>query len=107
MITIDEFKNVEIRAGTVTVAEPVPETDKLLRLEVDFGEEHARQIVSGIAQFVTPSEIVGRQLFFITNLEPRVIRGFISNGMLLATGEGADFAMLAPTKHVPPGSRIR
>ncbi len=106
-VTIDEFKNMEIVVGTVLSAEPVPETDKLLRLEVDLGEERPRQILSGIAEHVSPSEIIGRQLLFIANLEPRVIRGLVSSGMLLATGEGDHFAMISPTKTVPPGSRIR
>ena len=54
-----------------------------------------------------PGEVIGRQLLFIVNLEPRVIRGLVSNGMLLATGEGDQFAFLMPSKIVPPGSRIR
>ncbi len=106
-ITLDEFKKAEIQIGTVRSAEPVPDADKLLRLEVDFGEDAPRQILSGIAEFITPGELVGRQFPFITNLEPRVIRGLVSNGMLLATGDGETFALLAPTKQVAPGSRIR
>jgi methionyl-tRNA synthetase len=106
-ISIDEFKNAVIQIGTVRSAEPVPETDKLLRLEVDFGEGTPRQILSGIAEHIAPSDIVGRQFPFITNLEPRVIRGLVSNGMLLAVGEGETFALLSPTKPVSPGSRIR
>lgn len=106
-ISLEEFKNADIRVGTVMVAEHVPETDKLLRLEVDVGEERHRQIISGIADFVTPEEIVGRQLLFIVNLEPRVIRGLASNGMLLAVGEGDTFSVITPAKQVAPGSRIR
>jgi methionyl-tRNA synthetase len=106
-ITIDEFKNAVIQIGTVKFAEPVPETDKLLRLEVDFGEGTSRQILSGIAEYITPPDLIGRQFPFITNLEPRVIRGLVSNGMLLAVGEGDAFALLSPTRPVSPGSRIR
>lgn len=106
-ITIDEFKNMDLRIGTVLSAEPVPETDKLLRLEVDLGEDLPRQILSGIAEYLKPTEVVGRQFVFIANLEPRIIRGLVSSGMLLATGEGDGLALVAPSKQVPPGSRLR
>lgn len=105
MITLEEFKKAEIRIGTVRTAEPVPETDKLLRLTVDFGEEAPRQIVSGIAPYVAdPGSLVGRQLAFVTNLEPRVIRGLESNGMLVAVGSGESFAFLTSDRNVPPGT---
>jgi methionyl-tRNA synthetase len=106
LIALEEFKKVEVRVGTVATAERIPETDKLLRLSVDFGETSGpRQIVSGIAAYVPdPSALIGRQLAFVTNLEPRTIRGFESNGMLFAVGEGASFAFLTPSNPVPPGT---
>ncbi len=107
MINIDQFREIEIRVGTVKSAGHVPDSGKLLRLEVDLGEESLRQILSGIAEFMSPEEMVGRQFPFVTNLEPRIIRGLVSNGMILAVGEGETFALLAPTKAVTPGSRIR
>jgi methionyl-tRNA synthetase len=105
-ITIDDFGRVEVRIGTVVSAERVPETDKLLRLMVDFGEETGpRQIVSGIAAYVSdPSTLVGRQLAFVTNLEPRTIKGLESNGMLFAVGQGDTFAFVTPDRRVPPGT---
>ncbi|TAJ13985.1 hypothetical protein EPO56_02590 [Patescibacteria group bacterium] len=106
-ISFDDFKKVEIRIGTVRLAERVPDADKLLRLEVDFDEESPRQILSGIAEHVKPEDLVGRQFPFVTNLEPRVIRGLISNGMILAVGEGSTFALLSPTRFVDSGSHIR
>lgn len=107
-LTIDQFHEVEIKIGTVVSAEPVPDATKLLRLQVDLGEGSLRQILSGIAQFTSPQELVGRQFPFVTNLEPRVIRGLVSNGMLLAVGDtGSGFALLSPTKPVDPGTRIR
>ena len=106
-ISLDEFRRAEIQIGTVISAERVPETDKLLRLEVDLGEGAARQILSGIAEHVRPEDLVGRQFPFVTNLEPRVIRGMVSNGMILAVGEGDHFALLSPTRPVDEGSRIR
>lgn len=106
MITFDEFSKIEVRVGTVRTAERVPETDKLLRLMVDLGEESGpRQIVSGIAAYVPePEALVGKQLAFVTNLEPRVIKGLESNGMLFAVGDGDSFAFLAPHREVPPGT---
>ncbi|MDB5189142.1 MAG: methionyl-tRNA synthetase, methionyl-tRNA synthetase [Parcubacteria group bacterium] len=105
-INIDEFGKIEVKVGTVVSAERVPETDKLLRLMVDLGEESGpRQIVSGIAAYVTePEELVGRQLAFVTNLAPRTLRGLESNGMLFAVGDGDSFAFLTPDRVVPPGT---
>lgn len=110
-ITIDEFSKIDVQVGTVRSAERVPETDKLLRLTVDFGEvspegeKRPRQIISGIAAYVTlPETLVGRQLAFVTNLEPRTIRGLESNGMLFAVGSDETFAFLEPDREVPPGT---
>ena len=105
-ITIDEFSKIEVQVGTVRTAERVPETDKLLRLTVDFNEESGpRQIISGIAAYVAdPESLVGRQLAFVTNLAPRTIRGLESNGMLFAVGSDESFAFLTPDRTVPPGT---
>lgn len=105
-ITIDEFSKIEVQIGTVRSAERVPETDKLLRLMVDFNEESGpRQIVSGIAAYVSePESLIGRQLAFVTNLEPRTIKGLESNGMLFAVGSDDTFAFVVPDRAVPPGT---
>ena len=111
-ISIDEFSKIEVKVGTVKSAERVPETDKLLKLTVDFnevspenGEKVLRQIISGIADYVSePESLVGRQFAFVTNLEPRIIRGLESNGMLFAVGSGETFAFLTPDRAVPPGT---
>lgn len=105
MISIDDFAKIEVRVGTVKAAERVPETDKLIKCTVDFGEEGGpRTIVSGIAAYAEPETLVGRQLAYVTNLEPRVIKGIESNGMLFAVGSGDSFAFLAPDRPVPPGT---
>ncbi len=111
MISIDEFSKIEVKVGTVQSAERVPETDKLLRLVIDFGEKteegesKPRQIISGINAYVNePEDLIGKQLAFVTNLEPRTIRGLESNGMLFAVGEGDTFAFLTPDRPVPPGT---
>lgn len=106
MIDIDDFAKVEVSIGTVVLAERVPETDKLLRLLIDVGEEEPRQIVSGIASYVEdPQSLVGRQLAFVTNLKPRKLKGLESNGMLFAVGEGETFAFVTPDRPVPPGTK--
>lgn len=105
MITIDDFSKVEVKVGTVLSAERVPETDKLLRLMIDLGEEEPRQIVSGIAAYVPePETLIGRQLAFVTNLPARKFKGLESNGMLFAVGEGESFAFMTPDRPVPPGT---
>lgn len=105
-ISIDDVVKVEVKVGTVLSSERVPETDKLIKLSVDFGEESGpRQIVSGIQAYVTEAEeLVGRQLAFITNLAPRTIKGLESNGMLFAVGNADTFAFLTPDRSVPPGT---
>ena len=105
-INIDEFAKIEVKIGTVKTAERVPDSNKLLRLTVDFGEEAGpRQIVSGIAKYVEePGSLIERQLAFVTNLEPRALAGLESNGMLFAVGEGDSFAFLTPDRTVPPGT---
>lgn len=104
-ISIDDFAKVEVKVGTVLSCEPVPETDKLLRLMVDVGEATPRQIISGIASYVAePGSLIGKQLSFVTNLQPRVLKGLESNGMLFAVGEGDTFAFMVPDRPVPSGT---
>lgn len=113
MISYEEFKKVEVRAGKILAAEKIPDTDKLLKLSVDFSEKdeqgnaRPRQIVSGIsAYFPDPAVLVGKMCMFVTNLEPRMIRGFESNGMLFAVSnpEGG-FSLLEPSDSIKPGNQ--
>lgn len=105
-INFDDFKKVDLRIGTIKRAEKIPDTDKLLKLEVEFGEGEVRQIVSGIAEYYPdPQELVCKQSPFVYNLEPRTIRGYESNGMILGIGgDNVGFAALTPSKEVPSGS---
>lgn len=108
-ITIDAFKKVEIRIGEILTAEKVPDADKLLKLSVRFGDE-VRQIVSGIATyFPQPEQLVGVKCAFATNLEPRVIRGHESNGMILAATDEASgaFTLLSADSNFPTGIAVR
>ena len=114
MITYDEFKKIEIRAGKILAAEKVPATDKLLRLSVDFAETKEslpapRQIVSGISgYFPDPTVLVGRTCMFVTNLEPRIIKGLESNGMLFAlSDEQGNFSILEPNSSIKPGTMAK
>jgi len=105
-ISYADFAKLKIQIGTITVAEVVPEADKLLQLEVDFGD-FTRQIVSGIREYVAdPADLVGTQAPFVTNLAPRVIRGLESQGMILAVGDKDTFAFLRPDRSVPPGAFV-
>jgi methionine--tRNA ligase beta chain len=109
MITFDDFTKVEIKVGKILSAEKIPDTDKLLKLMVDFAEAAPRQIVSGIAlYFPDPAVLVGKTAMFVTNLEPRVIKGYESNGMLFAvsTPEGS-FSLLEPNPTIPPGTKAK
>ncbi|HEY0908274.1 MAG TPA: hypothetical protein VGE35_02915 [Candidatus Paceibacterota bacterium] len=134
MITYDDFAKVEVKTGKILSAEKIPETDKLLKLSVDFGviempapapvtvvdsalapapavtaepKRDIRQIISGISMyFPEPATLVGRTCMFVTNLEPRKIKGFESNGMLFAVStKDGKFSLLEPNKDIPEGIR--
>lgn len=107
-ISYDDFTKLEIRVGTVVAAELIPDTDKLLKCTVDFGDFGERTIVSGIALFRKPEEIVGKQLPYIVNLAPRILRGVESQGMLLAASpDGDGLALLLPDTPVPNGTKLK
>lgn len=107
-ISIEDFKKVEIKIGHILSAERVEGTDKLLKLFVDFNEEKPRQIISGIAMYFPELEkLVGKKCAFATNLEPRVIRGLESNGMILAVSGEDFFSLLEVSENVLPGVSIK
>lgn len=107
MITIDEFSKVELKVGTVLEAEEVEGSEKLLKLKVDLGEESLRQILSGIKKWYQPSDLLGKQVVIVANLEPRMMMGFESQGMLVAA-EGEDAPLpLIPLKQAPNGAKIK
>ncbi|MBI5470174.1 hypothetical protein HY968_02520 [Candidatus Kaiserbacteria bacterium] len=107
-IQYDDFAKLDIRIGTVVAAELVPDTDKLIKCTVDFGDYGVRTIVSGIALFKKPEELIAKQLPYIVNLAPRMLRGVESQGMLLAASpEGDGLALLYPEKQVTPGTRLK
>lgn len=128
MSTIDDFKKIEMKIGTILSAEYIDGADKLLKLSVDFGPKEStqgegvtpeaeqlpseavhdiRQILSGIREYYEPEQLIGKQCPFVTNLAPRTIRGLESNGMILAvkTREGGA-VILHPAGPVDAGSPL-
>jgi methionyl-tRNA synthetase len=106
-IGIDDFAKVEMRVGQVKVAEKVQGADKLLRLEVDLGNE-VRQVVAGIAEAYAPDMLVGRKVAIVTNLAPRKLRGLESNGMILAASvEGGKPVLASFLEDVPVGAKLK
>ncbi len=106
-INIETFAKVEIRAGKILEAEPVEASEKLLKLKVDFGEESPRQVLSGIAKYITPTELVGKTVGFVTNLEKREILGATSEAMILASSGPDYFSLLEFKEGIPPGSSVK
>jgi methionyl-tRNA synthetase len=104
VVAFEEFQKLDIRTGRVLSCEPVPKSNKLLKLVVDIGPEK-RQIVAGMQQFYKPEEMVGKDIVVVTNLAPAKIFGVESNGMILAAGDAA--SLLVPLRPVEPGSKIR
>jgi methionine--tRNA ligase beta chain len=105
MITLDEFKKSEIRIGKVLKCEKVENADKLLKLQVDFGD-FKRQIVSGIAESFSVEELVGKKLPFIVNLEYRKFKGEESQGMLMAIDADDRTVLLEPSEDVREGTEV-
>lgn len=104
-IEIDSFKNVEMRSAKIIDCEPVPKAKKLLKIQLDLGYEK-RQVVSGIAEFYKPEELIGKKVIVIANLKPAVLRGVESNGMILASGE-EKVRVVFLSDDTPLGERIR
>jgi methionyl-tRNA synthetase len=108
-ITIDDFVKVEMRVGEVLTAERIPKSDKLLRFTIDLGEAQPRQILAGIAEYYEPEKLVGRKVAVVSNLKPRKLRGFESQGMVLAASVGDEGrpVLATFTEEVPNGARLK
>ena len=104
MIKIDDFAKVDLRVAEIIAAEPVPKTEKLLKLQVSLGDEE-RTVVSGIAKFYKPEELIGKHVILVANLKPAKLRGVMSHGMLLAASKG-DKLQIVETS-MPVGSKVK
>lgn len=107
LITIDDFAKVKLRLAKVLEADKVQGADRLLKLQIDLGDEK-RQIVAGIAQHYTPEELVGKTIVVVANLQPAKLRGEVSQGMLLAASDDSGrLSLLTVETDLPPGSVVR
>jgi len=106
-IQYDDFAKLDIRVGTVVAAEPIEGANKLIKCTIDLGDFGIRTIVSGIKEWKTPEELVGKQLPYIVNLAPRMLRGVESQGMLLAASDDQGVVLLLPERSVPPGTKLK
>lgn len=105
MISYDDFKKLDLRAGKVLAASRIEGSEKLLKLEIDLGQEH-RQIIAGIGRAYEPEELINKTLIIITNLETKILMGLESQGMILAAHGEAGPVILIPETEVPPGNAI-
>lgn len=117
-IPFDDFVKLDLRVATIKAAEAHPNADRLLKVQLDDGTPSGRQVCAGIRQWYDPASIVGRQVIIVANLEPRKIRGEISQGMILCASDlnpeggggddpaGRDVVMLSVEKPVKPGSIV-
>lgn len=106
-MTIEEFQKLDLRVGKIIEAEQINGSDKLLRLEVDLGEEW-RQIVAGIGKYYTPEELINKQVIVVANLDSKIIKNIESQGMILAAEDkNGNIALIAPDKKITDGSKVR
>ncbi len=106
-ISFEDFKKLDIRVGEIITAEEIPGADRLYKVKVNIGEED-RELVAGIKAFYTVDSLIGKKIVVLTNLEPKVIRGVQSHGMLLAASlpDKSDLAILTIEKLLPSGSPV-
>ena len=105
--SFEDFSKMDIRIGTILEAERVPKTEKLLKLLIDTGIDK-RTVVSGIAEFYKPEDIIGKQVSILVNLAPRKIKGIESNGMILmAENSNGELAFVSPSKEINNGGTVK
>jgi methionine--tRNA ligase beta chain len=106
IISFDDFKKIDIRIGKIVLAEKVENSNKLLKLQVDFGSEK-RQILAGIAKFYEPEYLIEKECPFAFNLAPKALGGLESQGMILCPSGENGPVLLHPDKEIPPGSAVK
>jgi methionyl-tRNA synthetase len=107
LVSIDQFFQAELKVATINAAEPVPKSNKLMKLTVDVGEETPRTIVAGIALAYKPEDLVGKQVVVVANLQPAKLMGVESQGMVLAASLDGKPVLLHPDAQVPNGTRVK
>ena len=107
LIKYDDFSKVDMRIGTVLSVEDIEGSDKLIKMEVDFGTLGKRQILAGIKTWYKPEDLVNKQLPFVINIKPRKMMGLESQGMMLAVDSGDSAVVFFPEKSVENGTAIR
>jgi methionine--tRNA ligase beta chain len=107
LIKFDDFAKVDMRIGTVLLAEEIEGSEKLIKMEVDFGDLGKRQILAGIKSWYKPENLVGKQLPFVINIEPRKMMGLESQGMILAADSDDGAVILLPEQTVINGTLIK
>ena len=100
MINIEDFKKIELVVAQIKEVKEHPNADRLYVLQVDTGKD-VRQVIAGIRKMYTPEQLINRRIVLIANMEPAVIRGEASNGMLLAASDETGMSLLAPDKDLP------
>ncbi|MBQ3110589.1 MAG: methionine--tRNA ligase [Clostridia bacterium] len=105
-ISIDDFCKMDLRVGTVIACEKVKKSNKLLKFQLDFGYEQ-RQIVSGIAKYYNPDELIGKQVVAVVNLAPVKLCGELSQGMILSAANDEELSLVSPIAPIAPGSEVR
>jgi len=106
MISFDEFQKMDLRIGKIKTAERIEGSDRLIKLRVDVGNE-SRQIVAGISESYSVVDLINKNIVVLMNLEPKILKGVKSDGMLLAADVDGIPVLLTTEKDVPPGTRIR
>ena len=106
-IPFEDWQKLDIRVGTIKEALPHPDADKLLILKIDEGKEELRQLVAGLKEYYKEEELVGKKIVFLANLEPKELRGELSQGMILAAVEGDQLAVLTVDREVPNNAKVQ
>ena len=106
LITYEDFKKIDLRVAKIIEAERIENSEKLIKLQIDLGEEK-RQIVAGIGKFYNPEDLINKQIVVVCNLQPKALMGLESNGMLLAASNEDQISLLIPDQEIPPGSTIK
>ena len=106
MITYEDFKKLDLRVAKIIEAERVENSEKLIKLQIDLGDEK-RQIIAGIGKFYSPEDLINKKIVVLCNLEPRTLMGLESNGMLLAASNKNQISLLIPDQDIASGSLVK